>query len=138
MKNKITAIRGFNYLTVLFLSFSVLFISPQFVLAQTTISSGISSSIKYLGAEGNHVVFHLEIDNKAEEPYTVRIKDEYGNLLFYKTIKERRISKRFHFNKDEIGELVTFIVNSKKEQKIETYQVDRNIRIVEDVVVRKQ
>jgi hypothetical protein len=42
------------------------------------------------------------------------------------------------FNKEEIGEAVTFIVNTKKDQQIETYQVDRNVRVVEDLVVTKQ
>jgi hypothetical protein len=110
---------------------------PAFLFAQGP-GSDVDVVIKYVGQEGQNIIFQLEVDSKTTEPYTVRIKDHEGSVLFYKTYRDKKLSKKLVFNKEEIGEAVTFIVNTKKDQQIETYQLDRNVRVVEDLVVTKQ
>jgi len=136
MKNNPFSALSKFYSVTLFLLFLVFISEPQPAQAQPL--TGTDSSIKYLGIQESHAVFQLQIENEAEESYTVRIKDHSGNLLFYKTFRDKRILQKFYFNKEEMGELVTFIITSRKKQKIETFQVDRNVRVIEEVVITKQ
>ena len=136
MKNNPFSALSKFYSVTLFLLFLVFISEPQPAQAQPL--TGTDSSIKYLGIQESHAVFQLQIENETEESYTVRIKDHSGNLLFYKTFRDKRILQKFYFNKEEMGELVTFIITSRKKQKIETFQVDRNVRVIEEVVITKQ
>ena len=115
---------------------------PSFVSAQNTpqvtTGGGVHAAIKYVGTQDDQLIFKLEIDNNLNESYSLKIRDEEGNTFFEERFKDKKVSRRFAIKKEDAGELLTFIIRSSKDQQIETFQIDRNVRMVEDLVITRQ
>jgi hypothetical protein len=94
--------------------------------------------IKYLGNVGDQLVFQVQVDNDSNDYCTIRIKDEAGNTFFIERFKEKNITKKFVIKKEDVGGFLTFVVKKSKNEQIESFQVDRNVRVIEDLVITKQ
>lgn len=95
--------------------------------------------LKLIGNINNQPLFQLSFAGTAEQDeFTIVIRDEDGNSLYRENIKAESFTKKFLLNTDEIGEgTLRFEVTSKKYSKTTVYEVNRNTRQVEDLVVNK-
>ena len=95
--------------------------------------------IKYLGILEDKLVFQIDINSVPEDRVLVSIKDEDGNLLFSERVKEQKFSRKVAIEKEVFeGRKVTFAFQGTKDSSEQTFQVSRNTRLVEDVVVARQ
>lgn len=99
----------------------------------------IPVELKFLGNIKNQPLFELNFNaNESESEITVAILDIYGNTLYKDVVKGANISKKFLLNTEEIGnDVLRFEITGKKTNKTVVYEVNRNSRIVEDLVVNK-
>jgi hypothetical protein len=113
---------------------TVAFTSP--VLANTTGENPQNVELKYLGQYKNQPVFELTFKNSEEADFTVVIRDEQDNIVYKDFIKSGTTSKKYMLNTEELGDIpVNFEITSRKTDKTVVYKVNKNTRVVEDVVV---
>jgi hypothetical protein len=95
--------------------------------------------LKLIGSINDQPLFQLSFAGNAEQDeFTIVIRDENGNSLYRENIKGENFTKKFLLNRDEIGDgSLRFEVSSKKFNKTVVYEVNRNTRQVEDLVVNK-
>ena len=113
---------------------TVAFTTP--VLANTTGENPQNVELKYLGQYKNQPVFELTFKNSEEAEFTVVIRDEQDNIVYKDFIKGGTTSKKYMLNTEELGDIpVNFEITSRKTDKTVVYKVNKNTRVVEDVVV---
>jgi hypothetical protein len=113
---------------------TVAFTTP--VLANTTGENPQAVELKYLGQYKNQPVFELSFKNSEEADFTVVIRDEQDNIVYKDFIKSGTTSKKYMLNTEELGDIpVNFEITSRKTDKTVVYKVNKNTRVVEDVVV---
>ena len=99
----------------------------------------IPVELKFIGNIQNRPVFQLSFNNAEEADYTVLVRDEFNTVLYREYVKAGNTNKKFMLNTDEIGNgVVYFEISGKKETKPVVYEVNKQSRIVEDVVVNKK
>ena len=116
---------------------ALLFFGP--VLQAQAQDNGKNNSVvvKYLGSVGNQPVFQIEFDNAEEEEILVNLKDTDGNILYQERFKEKKFSKKFQLEHTDDNMKVVLSITSKKDRFTQQYQINRNTRLVEDVIVTK-
>jgi uncharacterized protein (DUF2249 family) len=95
--------------------------------------------LKYIGTINKQPLVQLSFAGNAEEnEFTIIIRDENGSTLYRETIKGENFYKKFLLNNDELGdEVLRFEVTSKKTSKTVVFEVDREPRFVDEMVVNK-
>jgi len=115
-----------------------------FTVASTNANAGnfryLPIELKLVGNINNEPVFQLSHVGTpgVQDEFTVVIRDESGSALYRETIKGEGFSKKFMVNSEEIGDgTIRFEITSKKNPKAIVYEVNRNTRQVEDLVINK-
>lgn len=64
--------------------------------------------------------------------------DEYNTVLYKDVVKANNTTKKFLLNTEELGNVgLRFQITGRKSNKTVVYEVNRNARVVEDLVVNK-
>lgn len=94
--------------------------------------------IKFIGSHKNQPVLELHFNNAAETEYTIEVVDEYNVLLYKDVVKANAGVRRFMLNTEELGNVgLRFEITGRKSNKTTVYEINRNARVVEDLVVNK-
>ena len=95
--------------------------------------------LKLVGNINNQPIFQLSYaGNTEQDEFTIFIRDEDGNSLYRENIKSENFTKKFLLNRDEIGDgTLRFEIYSKRFNKTVVYEINRNTRQVEDLVISK-
>lgn len=109
------------------------------VAADSSYKRVMPVELKLVGNINNQPIFQLSYDgNTEQDEFTIVIRDEDGNSLYRENIKGESFTKKFLLNKDEVGDgALRFEISSKKFSKTVVYEVNRNTRQVEDLVISK-
>lgn len=92
--------------------------------------------ISYLSTSDNALLFEIKVANETGEKFTVLIKDNTGTTLYRGVYNEKNFNKKFQFPKVDNDKLV-FIVRSASGNKTESFEINSNTRMVEEVVVKR-
>lgn len=113
--------------------------APFAMAADSSYNRVMPVELKLVGNINNQPIFQLSYAGNAEQDeFTIIIRDENGNSLYRENIKGESFTKKFLLNKDEIGDgTLRFEIFSKKHSKSVVYEVNRNVRQVEDLVISK-
>ena len=95
-----------------------------------------STFINYLGTHDDMFVFGIQHYNDKKNKFTVEIKENSGNVLFKEAYTDMVFSKSFKIPRDLDGKL-NFVIKDLKENVVETFEVNTNIRVTEHVIVTK-
>jgi hypothetical protein len=116
------------------------------VLALLTVGTMLSANaqegtnpiaVKYIGAVGNQPIFQVEFDNLEEEEIAVVLKDTNGNILYTEKFQGKHFSKRFQINRTEEDLNVTLSLTNRKDRQTQQFQINRNLRTIEDVSITR-
>ncbi|MBD0277703.1 MAG: hypothetical protein ICV81_07025 [Flavisolibacter sp.] len=111
-----------------------LFAAVQVQAADTTHVA--PAEIKYLGTFGKDPVFQINVNNQSGEITFLSLRDEYGNTLYSEWVKQGDYSRRIRFEEVPVEDVkITLTLRSKKGYQKQTYQINRNIRTIEDVEI---
>lgn len=128
MKNKIIAIA----------LFAVTSITTSTTVLANDETKNVKSELKFIGNINNQPVFHLVLDNIAAQDFTVIIRDDRSNVLYRYSSNDGIFSKKFQLNTEDIGDdAVRFEITTGKNSKPVVYEVNRNTKVVQEVVVSK-
>ena len=114
--------------------FSVAFLSPAFAIDEKKV---IPVDLKFVGNIENQPVFELAFTNADESEYTVVVRDENNTVLYRDNVKGN-VTKKFMLNIEELGNTaIQFEITGKKTDKTVIYEVNKNSRLIEDIVINK-
>ena len=115
-------------------TFSVAFLSPAFAIDEKKV---IPVDLKFVGNIENQPVFELVFTNADENEYTVVVRDENNTVLYRDNVKGN-VTKKFMLNIEELGNTaIQFEITGKKTDKTVIYEVNKNSRLIEDIVINK-
>jgi hypothetical protein len=99
----------------------------------------IPVELKFIGNIQNQPVFQLSFNNAGENDFTVVVRDEFNTVLYRDYVKGGNVTKKFLLNTDEIGNTAIFFeITGKKTDKTVVYEVNKQSRLVEDLVISKR
>ncbi|HEX7845821.1 MAG TPA: hypothetical protein VF476_08495, partial [Chitinophagaceae bacterium] len=100
--------------------------------------NNVNTELRFIGNINEQPVFHLKLDNSAEQDFTIIIRDENSNVLYRFSSNNGSYDKKFMLNTDELGDnTVRFEITIGKNQKPVVYEVNRNSKTIDEVVVNK-
>ena len=108
--------------------------------AQNFASYGTRNPVefKYIGSTNDQPVFQLNLNNSESAEFVITLKDFSGNVLYTETVSGKQILRKYRLDTDEIdANGIRVEVSNKKDNSKTVYTINRNRRIVEDVVINK-
>jgi hypothetical protein len=98
----------------------------------------IPVEMKFAGTIQDQPLFYLVFNNQVEQQFTITVRDEQGDVLYRETIKAGKITKKFMLNTEDLGNsTVKFEIAGKNYENPVVFEVNKQSRLVEDVVVNK-
>lgn len=99
----------------------------------------IPVEMKYVGEMRNQPLFYMVFNGTEETVFTITVRDEYGNTLYRENVKGGNFTKKFLLNTEEIGDAtLKFEVSSKSYEKPVVFEINKQARFVQDLVVSKK
>ena len=98
------------------------------------VPSDTNGDIRYISAEGNALVFELNLKNLPTNGSNLQITDEAGNLIFEERIPTATLNVRYKIERNNISKL-TFEVLGKKLHLNKSFSISS--RIEEKIEVAK-
>jgi hypothetical protein len=92
--------------------------------------------ITHVATNSEAIFFDVKIENAAGERFLIIIKDNEGNTLYRAAYSDKDFKKTFRLPKGE-SEKITFLVKSDSGTKSESFEINSNTRLVEEVIVKK-
>jgi len=94
--------------------------------------------LKFIGNLNSQPVYQLNLNNVEDGEYTIVIKDIAGEVLYSERAKGTNISRKFQLNTSEVDEnALRFEIINRKNFESTVYELTKNTRTVQDVVVNK-
>jgi hypothetical protein len=126
--------------TMLALSLSAFFMMSTFPVLQAQDGNEPLTpvSVRYIGLIDQQPVFQVEFDNKDEKTFQIAIRDEDGNVLYNEKAGGSRFSKKFQIEKPGLDNMKLSITLTRgKEKQTQVFEINSNVRVIQDVVVTK-
>lgn len=95
-------------------------------------------NIKYVGLVDQRAQFQFDMVSDNDEAYIVAIQGEDGTVLYKEKVAKRIFSKKFEWNNADFntGKML-FTVTGEKSKKTLVFEVNTQVRTVQDVTVTK-
>ena len=94
--------------------------------------------IKYIGSVNQNPVFQIDFENPEGEEVYLSLKDENGVLIYSDVVKDKKYSRKLQLNTGDINDLkMVLSLRSKKGVETQTFQINKNVRVIENVEVAR-
>jgi hypothetical protein len=122
---------------LLAIAFFTVFTASAAPAVQANNSKDLPVELKFVGSINNQTIFQLNISgNDEHNDFTIIIRDEFNNTIYRENIKADIFSKKFMFNKDELGDdTLQFEVFCRKTNQSVLYKINRQYRTTDELVV---
>jgi hypothetical protein len=98
----------------------------------------VQPSIKYIGSDANGSSFLVKVDAAAPVKFEVSIKNNAGIILYNQVFEAADFAKTFHIENAESNNLdLSFTIRTLADNKLHTFNVNSQEKLVTDVVVKK-
>ena len=95
-----------------------------------------TATVKHIGNPQGSVVFQVQYDNLSGDRFSLTIKDNDGAILYQDIYTDKKFDKKFQLPQGE-ADKIKFIIKGIKNNHIQTFEVNTNTRLVEEVVVKR-
>ncbi len=146
MKKQLMRVVNTTLLSKFFKTTAVVFLlSGGYAVAQSrTVSAPIEYAgtgigktvINHLSSDNQSMLFEVKVENAGGENFTIVVKDDEGNTLYRNAFTEKNFTKKFRLPKAEATK-ITFQIRSSSGNMAESFEINSNTRMVEEVVVKK-
>ena len=100
-------------------------------------NSSVKTELKFVGRMNDQPVFHLQLQNKDQQEFTIVIRDEYSNVLYRYSSKEVNFDKKFMLNPEIGDDRLRIEITIGKKNKPVVYEINQNSRVIDEVVINK-
>lgn len=95
-----------------------------------------TATVKHIGNPQGSIVFQVQYDNFSGDRFSLTIKDNDGAILFQDIYADKKFDKKFQLPQGGADNL-KFIIKGIKNNNIQTFEVNTNTRVVEEIVVKR-
>ena len=92
-------------------------------------------TVQYVGANDQHVVFHINFENPTGEKFWLIIKNDAGDVVYRKQFSDAHFSKSVYFENEQSEIRPTFIIRNSANEISRQYAVTKTL--TENTVVTK-
>jgi len=92
-------------------------------------------TVQYVGANDNHVVFHINFQNPTGEKFWLIIRNDAGDVVYRKQFSDVNFSKSVYFENEQSEIRPTFIIRNNSNEITRQFAVTKTI--TENTVVTK-
>lgn len=95
-------------------------------------------NIKYVGLVDQRAQFQFDMVTDEDEAYIVSIQGEDGTVLYKEKVAKKVFTKKFEWNNADFNaSKLLFTVTGEKSKKTQVFEVNAQVRTVQDVTVTK-
>ena len=95
------------------------------------------ADIKYIGSVDSKPIFQIDIANEDAQEVSLTLKDQDGTVIYADLIKDKSYTRKIQLENVDSNLKLTLSLRSKKGVQTQQFQINKNVRVVEDVVVDK-
>jgi len=95
-----------------------------------------SAIIRHIGNDGDNMYFQVLLNNDSGEKFYLTIKDLDGIILFQEVYNDKKFDKKFRLTKGETDK-VTFVLKSARNNTSQSFEINSNTKMVEEIVVKR-
>ena len=122
---------------VVFILSATTTVSAQVTPVSSTISDGVGkTNVTYVATGNESLYFDVKVENAEGERFVIIVKDDSGTTLYRGSSSDKDFKKRFILPKTDTSKL-TFHIKSESGVKSESFEINTNTRVVEEVTVKK-
>ena len=122
---------------VVFILTAATTVSAQVAPVSATISDGVGkTNVTYVATGNESLYFDVRVENAEGERFVIVVKDDNGTTLYRGSSSDKDFKKRFILPKTDSSKL-TFHIKSESGIKSESFEINTNTRVVEEVTVKK-
>lgn len=92
--------------------------------------------VTYVTTGNESLFFDVKVDNDEGKKFTIIVRDDNATTLYRGSFSDKIFKKRFVLPKTDSNKL-TFHIRSESAFKSESFEINTNSRIVEEVIVKK-
>jgi len=92
-------------------------------------------TVQYVGANDNHVVFHINFENPTGEKFWLIIRNDNGDVVYRKQFSDAHFSKSIYFENEQSEIRPTFIIRNSANEITRQFAVTKTI--TENTIVTK-
>jgi hypothetical protein len=92
-------------------------------------------NVKYVGANEQHLVFHVDLQNPTGEKFWLIIRNDAGDVIYRKQFSDAHFSKTIYFENEGNEIRPTFIIRNNENEITRQFAVTKTI--TENTVVTK-
>jgi hypothetical protein len=94
------------------------------------------TEISHVRSDNQSLIFEVKVENASGEKFIVIVKDDGNNTLYRGSFNDKAFSKKFKVQKGDTQK-VTFIIKGESGSSSESFEINSNTRVIEEVVVTK-
>ena len=110
-------------------------VSPAAAIINEASGTG-KTDVTYVTAGNESLFFDVKVDNAEGEKFSIVVRDDNATTLYRGSFSDKNFKKRFVLPKTDSNKL-TFHIRSESGLKSESFEINTNSRIVEEVIVKK-
>ncbi len=95
-----------------------------------------SSYISYKGLKDNYLVFKVEYNNEAAQPFQLVIKNKQNDVLYSKTFDAKPLSTNVLLTEVPNDSKLTFSIVTKKNNYSQSFAIVSRVKTTEEYVVK--
>jgi len=92
-------------------------------------------TVQYVGANENHLVFHVDLKNPTGEKFWLIIRNDAGDVVYRKQFSDAHFSKTIYFENEGAEIRPTFIIRNNENEISRQFAVTKTV--TENTVVTK-
>lgn len=138
MKKQITRLMSTSLYSKSVKFFMVLFVTAASfsASAQDQVTTETPAIVRHVGNNAETMVFEVQFDNTTGDKYSIAVKDDNGSVLFQDVYSDKKFDRKFRLPKTNDRRL-SFVIKNLKENNTQTFEINTNTRVIEEVVVTK-
>lgn len=118
------------------LASAVLFLAPTTVHATDDVKNP-PAEIKYLGSVDSKPIFQINFANQSADEVNLTLKDQYGTVIYADFVKEKNYSRKIQLDGVDNNLKLVLTLRSKKGTQTQQFEINKNVRIIEDVQIAR-
>jgi hypothetical protein len=96
-----------------------------------------TAEVKYVPVSATQGVFNVVYNNTAGSRFVLKIEDQDGNQLYQNIFTDKVFSRNFQLAEPDNYSKLVFIIRNLGDQSVQTFEVETNTRVIEDVQVEE-
>jgi hypothetical protein len=133
MKKQLTTAISKAFCTALFVVF-VSLSQSAYALPDSSINK--EAEVTYQGLNDRKLMFNVSYRNESADPLQLTIKNDLGEIIYSRQFESKPLNKTMLFSEFPENSKLTFVITAGKKEMSQTFQINAEVKTVEEFVVK--